>query len=399
MSADYKSISTFAGTGEAGFSGDDGPADKAQLNNPRDLEIGPDGRLYVADEYNHRVRAIDLETGTITTIAGTARPSSPATTAPPPAPPSTARPASSSTTPASSTSPTATTTASAPSPCGEDTRHAHPRPHPWFYAARPGPHLPACDTGDGDDGDELPPIIACDPAPGRICTLAGTGEAGLGDELLDPRQTDLYLPQDFTVGPDKLGYIVDWNNHRIRRINADGTTESVVGTGELGDAQDGEGAYSNLNHPTHMSVAPNGKFIIAAWHNSKMMEFDPATSVLTTICGNGMRSFGGDGGPAKDALLDLPTSTAFDADGNMYITDQANQRIRVVGIDGVINTHVGNGTAGYSGDDGPAKSTPRLNSPAASPPRPPAASPSTRTATSTSPTPPTTSSARSTSTA
>lgn len=212
----------------------------------------------------------------------------------------------------------------------------------------------ACDTGNGDDGDELAPIVPCDPAPGRICTLAGTGEAGLGGEKLDPRQTDLYLPQDFTVGPDKRGYIVDWNNHRIRRINADGTTESVVGTGELGDAQDGEGAYSNLNHPTHMSVAPNGKFIIAAWHNSKLMEFDPATTELTTICGNGMRSFGGDGGPAKDALLDLPTSTAFDADGNMYITDQANQRIRVVDIDGIINTHVGTGMAGFSGDDGPA---------------------------------------------
>ncbi len=214
----------------------------------------------------------------------------------------------------------------------------------------------ACDTGNGDDGDEdeLAPIVPCDAAPGRICTLAGTGEAGLGGEKLDPRQTELYLPQDFTVGPDKLGYIIDWNNHRIRRINADGTTESVVGTGELGDAQDGEGAYSNLNHPTHMSVAPNGKFIIAAWHNSKLMEFDPATAELKTICGNGMRSFGGDGGPAKDALLDLPTSTAFDADGNMYITDQANQRIRVVDIDGIINTHVGTGMAGFSGDDGPA---------------------------------------------
>lgn len=215
---------------------------------------------------------------------------------------------------------------------------------------------PACDSGGDDDGDDDPlaTIVPCDPAPGRICTIAGTGEAGLGGERLDPRQTDLYLPQDYTVGPDKLGYVIDWNNHRIRRINADGTTESVVGTGELGDAQDGEGAYSNLNHPTHMSIAPNGKFIIAAWHNSKIMEFDPATTQLKTLCGNGARSFGGDGGPASMALLDLPTATAFDAEGKMYITDQANQRIRVIGTDGVINTFVGNGMGGYSGDDGPA---------------------------------------------
>ncbi len=212
---------------------------------------------------------------------------------------------------------------------------------------------PACDSATPDEDEyELPPIVPCDPAPGRICTIAGTGEAGLGDELLDPRQTDLYLPQDFTFGADKRGYVIDWNNHRIRRMNADGTLESVVGTGELGDAQDGEGAYSNLNHPTHMSVAPNGKFIIAAWHNSKLMEFDPDTLELKTICGNGMRSFGGDGGPAAMALLDLPTSTAFDAAGNMFITDQANQRIRVVGTDGIINTHVGTGMAGFSGDGG-----------------------------------------------
>lgn len=214
---------------------------------------------------------------------------------------------------------------------------------------------PACDSTPPDEDEyELPPIVPCDPAPGRICTIAGTGEAGLGDELLDPRQTDLYLPQDFTFGPDKLGYVIDWNNHRIRRMNADGTLESVVGTGELGDAKDGEGAYSSLNHPTHMSVAPNGKFIISAWHNSKIMEFDPETLELKTLCGNGMRSFGGDGGPAAMALLDLPTSTAFDAAGNMYITDQANQRIRVVDTDGIINTHVGTGMAGFSGDGGPA---------------------------------------------
>lgn len=210
----------------------------------------------------------------------------------------------------------------------------------------------ACDSPGTPEPDpyELPPIVPCDPAPGRICTIAGTGNAGLGDEGLDPRQTDLYLPQDTTIGVDNLVYVVDWNNHRIRRINADGSMDSVVGTGELGDAQDGEGAYSNLNHPTHMSVAPNGKFMIAAWHNSKIMEFDPATEQLVTVCGNGMRSFGGDGGPASMALLDLPTATAFDAEGNMYITDQANQRIRKVGVDGIITTAVGNGMPGFSGD-------------------------------------------------
>jgi sugar lactone lactonase YvrE len=131
---------------------------------------------------------------------------------------------------------------------------------------------------------------------------------------------------------------------------------TVVGTGELGDAPDGDADLTSLNHPTHMSVSPRGTFIIAAWHNSKLLEFDPASGMLKAICGNGMRSFGGDGGPAAMALLDLPTATAFDKDGNMYITDQANQRIRMVDNtkEAIINTVVGTGMPGFSGDGMPA---------------------------------------------
>jgi len=221
--------------------------------------------------------------------------------------------------------------------------------------------FPACDGNNEDDtggesetgaetGEE--PLLPCDPAPGRICTLVGTGIAGLGPEGLEPRRTDLYLPQDVTIGPDKLPYVLDWNNHRVRRVDAD-SVHTVVGTGELGDAPDGDADLTNLNHPTHMSVSPRGTFIISAWHNSKLMEFDPAATTLKTICGNGMRSFGGDGGPASMALLDLPTATAFDAAGNMYITDQANQRIRMVDTMDIINTVVGTGIPGFSGDDGP----------------------------------------------
>ena len=221
---------------------------------------------------------------------------------------------------------------------------------------------PACDpntndtdtdtAGETDTEDEPEPLIPCDPAPGRICTLAGTGIAGLGPEGLEPRRTDLYLPQDVTIGLDKAPYVLDWNNHRIRRIDAD-AVHTVVGTGELGDAPDGDADLTSLNHPTHMSVSPRGTFIIAAWHNSKLMEFDPAAATLKTICGNGMRAFGGDGGPASMALLDLPTATAFDAAGNMYITDQANQRIRMVDTMDIITTVVGTGMPGFSGDDGP----------------------------------------------
>ncbi|WAS92161.1 NHL domain-containing protein [Nannocystis punicea] len=202
----------------------------------------------------------------------------------------------------------------------------------------------ACDRGDE----------RCLPGPGKICTFLGTGEAGLGDDGLDREDTQLYLPQDLTFAADGRPYVLDWNNHRIIAVEADDTVVQVVGTGELGDAPDGDALKTNLNHPTHLSNSPDGKLIISAWHNSKIIEYDTKAGTLTTICGNGMRSYGGDGGPAKDAILDLPVATAFDAAGNMYITDQANQRIRKVGVDKVIDTFVGNGMAGFSGDEGPA---------------------------------------------
>lgn len=235
---------------------------------------------------------------------------------------------------------------------------------PFILTCLLGLLLPACDGGGDDTGDTgdtdtdttgEEPLVQCDPAPGRICTVAGSGLAGLGPDGQDPRRTDLYLPQDVTIGPDKLAYVLDWNNHRIRRIDGD-TMTTVVGTGELGDAPDGYGSETSLNHPTHMSISPRGTFIISAWHNSKLMEFDPASGMLKSICGNGMRSFGGDGGPASLALLDLPTATAWDKDGNMYITDQANQRIRMVDNtkEAIITTVVGNGMPGFSGDGMPA---------------------------------------------
>jgi hypothetical protein len=195
----------------------------------------------------------------------------------------------------------------------------------------------------------------CDPAGGTICTYLGSGDAGLNEEGLHREQTDLYLPQDLTFGADGKPYLLDWNNHRIITVGDDDTVQSVVGTGELGDAPDGPALDSSLNHPTHITNSPTGTLIIAAWHNSKIIEFDPRTGMMEAICGNGMRSYGGDGGPAKDAILDLPVAVAFDPTGNLYISDQANQRIRRIDTAGTIDTFAGNGMPGFSGDGGQAK--------------------------------------------
>lgn len=194
---------------------------------------------------------------------------------------------------------------------------------------------------------------SCGPS-GELHVFAGTGVAGLGDDGLKPEETELYLPMDIRVHPNGEDvYFSDWNNHRVRAAEK-GVVRTVVGTGYLGDAPDGPALGVGLNHPVHINFAPNGDLIISAWHNSKILRYDFAADTIETICGTGARSYGGDGGPASEAILDLPVATAYAPDGSMYIADQANQRIRKIDLDGNINTVVGTGEQGYSGDDGPA---------------------------------------------
>ena len=188
---------------------------------------------------------------------------------------------------------------------------------------------------------------------GRIETFAGTGDAGKGPEEAPLLQALFYLPQDLTYGPDRRLYILDWNNHRVRVVT-DGRISTLIGTGELGDAPAGRAREIGLNHPTHISFDPFGRLILSAWHNSMILRYDFATDYIEPICGTGERTYSGDSGPASLATINLPSATAFDPLGRMYISDQENQRIRMVDIDGTISTVVGTGEPGFSGDGGPA---------------------------------------------
>jgi hypothetical protein len=119
--------------------------------------------------------------------------------------------------------------------------------------------------------------------------------------------------------------------------------QTLIGTGKLGDAPDGPALSSAFNHPTHITFDAQDRLILSAWHNSKVMRYDPATQHIETICGTGARNYGGDGGPALEAILDLPVATVFDKAGRLYIMDQANQRVRRVDEHDIINTVVGPG--------------------------------------------------------
>jgi sugar lactone lactonase YvrE len=198
------------------------------------------------------------------------------------------------------------------------------------------------------------------PVP-TITTIVGTGVAGLNEDGLSGPETLLYLPQDISVGPDADLYFTDWNNHRIRRLR-NGIVDTVAGTGELGDAVDGPAEEIQFNHPTSVAFDAEGRMIIAAWHNSKVKRLDLSTGLVRNLAGTGARAFGGDGGPGNEALLDLPSSVAVDANGNIVISDQANFRLRLLEPNGTIYTVCGTGVPGFSGDNGPALDA-QLNAP------------------------------------
>jgi sugar lactone lactonase YvrE len=173
-------------------------------------------------------------------------------------------------------------------------------------------------------------------------------------------------PTDLTFGPDGRAYIVDWNNHMVRRVEHDQTLVRVAGTEYEGDGSpemedrlpvcNPQGAPGNtvaLNHPTQAAFGPDGLLYIAAWHNNKIRTLDPDTGIVKTLAGN-FYGFSGDGGPACNALFNQPSSLAFGTDGTMYVADQRNVRLRTIGTDSTIQTIAGDGHEGNVGDGGPA---------------------------------------------
>jgi len=214
--------------------------------------------------------------------------------------------------------------------------------------------------------------LDCPSTPGFICTWAGTGKAAydLGGHPL--RDSHFYWVADLRFTSTGI-YIMDWNNHVVRRVTPQNTLETVVGTGFVGDGDDGltdlngpPGPLAldvHLNHPTDIIEIPNsgGKLLVSAWHNHKLRVFDPSNGRMYVSCGRGA-GFDGDGSAFEDALLNQPTQTVFASDGSYYVLDQRNQRIRKISS-GVISTSVGTGVAGYNGES-ESPLTAQLNFPA-----------------------------------
>jgi hypothetical protein len=187
-------------------------------------------------------------------------------------------------------------------------------------------------------GDDAPP--PCDPTiAGDICTIAGDGKSGYSGEDGPALEARMSLPQD-TLDIDGTLYILDWNNHRVRRLDGD-TIRHVAGRGELGGTLD-DPANADLNHPTgFVFERARNRLVVAAWHNSKLRSIDLSSGEIVDECGDGRRAYFGDGGPALTSSLDLPASLAYAPNGDLVIMDQANQVMRRIDAAGNIQRLAG----------------------------------------------------------
>ncbi len=194
---------------------------------------------------------------------------------------------------------------------------------------------------------------------GIITTVAGNGIGSYaGDGGL---ATSARLNSPASVAVDALGnlFISDQNNHRIRKVDGiTGIITTLAGTGIDGFSGDGGLATSaKINTPFGLSVDASGNIFFTDVYNSRIRRIDAITNIITTVAGNGVDGYSGDGGLATSAALYNPTDVKVDATGNLFIADYINQRIRKVDfITGIISTVAGTGVSGFSGDGGLATS-------------------------------------------
>jgi sugar lactone lactonase YvrE len=198
---------------------------------------------------------------------------------------------------------------------------------------------------------------------GVLTRIAGTGRAAFSGDGGAAIDAGLNLDPEFTgIAVDSTGtvYISDTANNRVRRITVDGTISTIVGNGTATNSGDGGPAtMAGIASPTGLVLDSAGQLYVATTSTIRMIS---SSGVITTIVGTGLSGYSGDGGPALGARLSSPSGLAFDASGNLYIADSGNNCIRKVTPAGTITTVAGNGIQGYAGDGGLA-SLAELSSP------------------------------------
>lgn len=237
-----------------------------------------------------------------------------------------------------------------------------------------------------EDATSPPPPDEPD-AVGTIRTWAGTGQGGFDGDGHSRGATQFYWPLDVEFTPNLGAIVTDFNNHRIRQLDASDHFQTIIGSVSDGDgpvapnvgadlvAPGIAGTACELNHPTQVFERTNGKLLIVCWHNHKLREWDPATGKVMVTMGRGAGCTG-DGGlaSAPTALLNQVAHVVEDTDGTLYINDQRNQCIRKIDPAGNLTTVVSVpkcNTQPGSFVDNVVPTDGRLNMPAGPNPNPP----------------------------
>src|SRR5207247_9343773 len=182
----------------------------------------------------------------------------------------------------------------------------------------------------------------------------GTRVPGFSGDGGPAAQAQLNSPHGIAVDAAGNVYIADQNNSRVRRVGLDGIIQTIAGDGRAGAATDGALATAAaVGNPSAVAIDAAGNLYISQ-QASQVIRRVSTTGVISTIAGNGTAGFSGDGGPATQAQMRFPVGIASDSAGNLYVAEQSNNRIRKVSVAGIITTVAGNGTAGFTGDGGPA---------------------------------------------
>jgi len=298
-------ITTIAGTGSMGYSGDGGAASSAQLYGPNGIVVDTDGNILIADSYNHVIRKINAS-GVISTIAGNG-------------------------TGGFSGDGGSALSASLYVPAGM----AFDKSGNLFIAENANHR-----------------IRKINPS-GIISTIAGIGTAGYSGDGGSATAAELRQPVDIAIDTFGNLYVSDAYNYCIRKINTSGIISTYAGNGISGYSGDGgQATNAQMKLPTQIELDATGNLYISDKSDNRIRKVTP-TGIITTVAGIGTIGFSGDGSTAISAQFRGPSGVLIIAD-SLFIADQANYRIRKVDASGIITTIAGNGVSGYSGDGGPA---------------------------------------------
>ncbi|HEV8132808.1 MAG TPA: IPT/TIG domain-containing protein [Acidobacteriota bacterium] len=306
-------ITTAAGTGQAGFSGNGGQGPEAALNFPAGVAVDFLGNLYIADSANNRVRKVSGQTGIITNVAGSSEEAGFFGDAGP------------------------AVEASLSTPLGVAADSAGN-----FYIA---------DTGNNR-------IRKVEVLTGTINTVAGSGQRAFSGDNGPATMAALAFVQSLTIDAAGDLYIADRDNNRVRRVDArTGSIATVAGIGLLDSGDNGPATAAVLTIPLGQGLAVDfsGNIFFSDTQNNRIRKVDARTGIISTAVGTGEAGFSGDSVTPTTATLNSPQGLAFDSQGNLYIVDTLNHRIRKVDFrTGIITTVAGNGRRDFAGDNGPA---------------------------------------------